>query len=99
MPALQSNYWDTIWLCFGFLAQFMFAARFIVQWIASERHGKSTIPIMFWYLSLIGGGMLLTYAIYRKDPVFIIGQATGFMIYARNLYLIKREKENVIQVQ
>lgn len=97
MQAHQSDYWDKIWVCFGFIAQFVFAARFIVQWIASEKGGKSTIPVMFWHLSILGGGMLLVYAIYRMDPVFILGQATGFLIYARNLYLIKKEKEsNVI---
>lgn len=95
IPVHQPNYLDTLWICFGFVAQFIFAARFIVQWIASERGGKSTIPVMFWYLSIVGGGMLLIYAIYRMDPVFILGQATGFLIYVRNLYLIKKEKKDM----
>ncbi len=84
---------DTFWICFGFVAQAAFAARFLVQWIASERAGKSVIPIVFWYLSLLGGAMLLAYAISRKDPVFIVGQTTGAFIYARNIYFIKRPKE------
>ncbi len=83
---------DTFWICFGFTAQAAFAARFVVQWIASERAGRSIVPMLFWYLSMIGGLMLLTYAISRMDPVFIVGQAGGVFIYARNIYLIKRPK-------
>ncbi len=84
---------EKIWLVLGFAAQALFAARFLVQWIVSERQGRSVIPLAFWYLSLVGGGMLLAYAVWRKDPVFILGQSTGFLIYARNLYLIHREKK------
>ncbi len=84
---------EKIWLIIGFLAQAMFSARFIVQWIASERAKKSIIPVYFWYFSLIGGLMLLAYSLYRKDPVFILGQATGVIIYSRNLYLIYKEKK------
>lgn len=84
---------EKIWLALGFLAQAMFSARFIVQWIASERAKKSIIPVYFWYFSLAGGLMLLAYSIYRKDPVFILGQATGVIIYSRNLYLIYKEKK------
>jgi len=79
-----------IWLALGFLAQALFASRFVVQWLASERARASVIPVAFWYLSLVGGLMLLAYAIYRRDPVFILGQATGALIYARNLFLIRR---------
>lgn len=85
---------EIMWICFGFAAQALFAARFIVQWLASEKAGKSIVPIAFWHLSIIGGLMLLIYAIYRKDPVFILGQATGVFIYGRNLYLIFKEKKS-----
>ncbi len=85
----------SIWLTVGFLGQALFSARFLVQWIYSEKMGKSMIPLAFWYFSL-GGGLLLTiYAIFwLKDPVFIIGQASGLFVYSRNLYLIlKRRKK------
>ena len=83
------------WLYFGFVAQFMFAARFLVQWICSEIKQESHIPLAFWYLSVCGGVMLLTYAIHRQDPVFILGQSTGLIVYLRNLRLIykKRKRE------
>ena len=87
---------NTFWLVLGFCAQAMFAARFWVQWIASEKAGKSIVPLLFWYLSIFGSLLLLVYSIYRKDPVFILGQATGIFIYTRNLYLIKREKEALV---
>ncbi len=83
---------EKFWLALGFAAQALFASRFIVQWIASERVGRSIVPNAFWFLSLAGGLLLLTYAIYRKDPVFILGQATGAFIYTRNLILIYREQ-------
>ena len=83
---------ETIWLVIGFLGQLFFSMRFIVQWIASEREKRSIIPIAFWYFSLLGGTTLLAYAIYRKDPVFILGQSLGVFIYSRNLYLIYKEK-------
>ncbi|MBO8127501.1 MAG: lipid-A-disaccharide synthase N-terminal domain-containing protein [Firmicutes bacterium] len=81
------------WLLWGFLGQAVFASRFIVQWLASERAKKSVIPIAFWLLSLGGSFMLLTYAIHIKDPIFILGQSTGFLIYIRNLTLIYKEKQ------
>ena len=84
---------EKIWLVLGFAAQALFAARFLVQWIVSEKQGRSVIPLAFWYLSLFGGILLLAYAIWRQDPVFILGQSTGSLIYARNLYLIHREKK------
>ena len=81
------------WLILGFFAQALFASRFIVQWIASERAGESVMPEVFWLLSLVGSSLLLAYAIKQKDPVFILGQSTGFLVYLRNLHLIKRKKK------
>jgi lipid-A-disaccharide synthase-like uncharacterized protein len=75
------------WVVLGFVAQGLFTMRFLVQWIASERQKRSVVPVAFWYLSVVGGGLLLVYAIYRKDPVFILGQATGLVVYVRNLML------------
>ena len=86
-----------MWLGLGFLAQLMFSARFVVQWLASERAGKSIMPLLFWYLSIAGSVLLLAYAIHRKDPVFILGQSMGIFIYTRNLYLIRREKRAAAQ--
>lgn len=82
---------NTFWLCLGFFAQLLFSGRFLVQWIASERARKSIIPHLFWHLSLAGSGLLLVYAIYRRDPVFILGQCAGIFVYSRNLWLIRRE--------
>lgn len=84
--------WDT-WVIVGFIAQGLFTARFGVQWIASEKRKKSHIPEAFWYFSLIGGLLLLVYSIHRKDPVYIIGQATGVFIYLRNIYFILSHKK------
>lgn len=81
----------TVWLVIGFLGQACFFARFFVQWLASERQKKSIFPIAFWYFSILGGAILLCYALYRRDPVFILGQATGLLIYFRNLYFIRQE--------
>lgn len=81
-----------IWLAIGLVAQGMFSLRFLVQWIASERAGRSVVPVAFWYLSLLGGGSLLAYAIHRLDPVFILGQSLGFLIYGRNLFLVYAER-------
>ncbi len=86
-----------IWLGLGFFAQLMFSARFLVQWLASERAGKSIVPLLFWYLSIAGSVLLLAYSIHRKDPVFILGQSMGIFIYSRNLYLIHREKKAALQ--
>ena len=82
----------TIWVAVGFLGQACFSMRFLVQWIWSEKHKRSVFPLAFWYFSLAGGSTLLTYAIWREDPVFILGQAGGLLIYLRNLYLIYRER-------
>lgn len=79
------------WVVLGLSAQIAFASRFLVQWIASERAGRSYIPVAFWYLSIAGGVLLLAYAIYRQDIVFILGQSSGLIVYIRNLVLIHRE--------
>jgi lipid-A-disaccharide synthase-like uncharacterized protein len=81
----------TLWLVIGFVGQAFFFMRFLVQWIQSERSHRSVVPIAFWYFSIIGGLTLLSYAIYRKDPVFIAGQSIGVLIYLRNLYFIQQE--------
>ena len=83
---------EFIFLIIGFLGQGLFASRFIIQWIYSEKKGVSSIPLIFWYLSIFGGIGLLTYAIFRKDPVIISGQLFGIFIYLRNLILIYRKK-------
>lgn len=80
------------WVVFGFCAQMMFTARFLIQWIASERAKQSVMPVLFWYFSLAGGVMLLAYALYRRDPVFVMGQSLGVVIYARNLWLIRSNR-------
>ncbi|MCH7635069.1 MAG: lipid-A-disaccharide synthase N-terminal domain-containing protein [Proteobacteria bacterium] len=82
----------TIWLAVGFMGQALFSARFLIQWISSEKQKKSVIPIAFWYFSLGGGVTLLSYAIFRLDPVFIVGQAGGLLVYSRNLYFVLRER-------
>ena len=75
----------------GLLGQGLFSMRFIVQWIASEKAGKSVVPFSFWLFSLGGSIFLLIYAIYRKDPVFILGQEPNLLIYSRNIWLIKKK--------
>jgi lipid-A-disaccharide synthase-like uncharacterized protein len=82
----------TLWLAIGFLGQALFSARFFVQWIASERARKSVVPNAFWFFSVAGGLVLLSYAIHRRDPVFILGQASGLLIYSRNLYFLRRHR-------
>jgi lipid-A-disaccharide synthase-like uncharacterized protein len=79
---------ELIWLGIGFLGQGIFFMRWVVQWVASERHAESRVPMAFWYMSLTGGLITLAYAIYRKDPVFIAGQSVGTFVYLRNLMLI-----------
>lgn len=79
-------------LGFGFTGQALFSARFLVQWIASERQRKSVVPVLFWYFSLGGGLTLFIYALYREDPVFMLGQGFGLIVYVRNLRLIRRER-------
>lgn len=81
---------EIVWLAIGFLGQGLFFGRWVVQWLASEKHAESHVPIAFWYMSLTGGLITLAYAIYRKDPVFIAGQSIGAFVYLRNLILISR---------
>jgi lipid-A-disaccharide synthase-like uncharacterized protein len=80
------------WLVVGFVGQALFASRFILQWLASERARRSIVPTAFWYFSLAGSSVLLAYAIHRADPVFIVGQASGLGIYLRNLHLIRKRR-------
>ncbi|MGH7565987.1 MAG: lipid-A-disaccharide synthase N-terminal domain-containing protein [Gemmatimonadota bacterium] len=80
------------WLVIGFLGQACFFSRFLVQWMASERAGRSLVPRAFWYLSIAGGMIVLSYAIWRRDPVFILGQSVGLFVYLRNLVLLRREE-------
>jgi len=80
-----------LWVILGLFAQLLFFLRFFVQWVVSEKKGKSTIPVSFWYFSIVGSILLLIYSIYRKDLVFIIGQSVGSFIYTRNLILIYRK--------
>jgi lipid-A-disaccharide synthase-like uncharacterized protein len=80
--------YEIVWIALGFAAQGCFSARFVWQWIVSERAGRSQIPVAFWYLSLAGGSLLFLYAVHRRDPVFILGQGMGLVVYSRNLWLI-----------
>lgn len=80
----------TLWIIIGFIGQGLFSARFIIQWLYSEKVKRSVIPIAFWYFSLAGGLVLTAYAIHRMDPVFIVGQAAGLIVYFRNLMLIRK---------
>jgi lipid-A-disaccharide synthase-like uncharacterized protein len=87
------DHWGEFWwVVVGLAGQLMFSMRFLIQWISSERAKMSVMPVAVWYFSLAGGVVLLSYAIYRRDPVFIIGQATGLFIYSRNLWLIHASK-------
>jgi lipid-A-disaccharide synthase-like uncharacterized protein len=89
----------TTWLIIGFAGQAIFTARFLVQWIASERRRDSVIPVAFWWLSLFGGMTLLSYAIHRRDPVIIVGQSMGVFIYVRNLMLVAKGRRRAAKVQ
>jgi lipid-A-disaccharide synthase-like uncharacterized protein len=86
------------WLYLGLAGQLLFGLRFLVQWVVSERKGESVIPVYFWYLSLVGSIILLAYAVFRRDPVFILGQSTGFLVYMRNLMLIYRKRAASAQI-
>ena len=87
---------ELLWLTLGMAAQLMFTLRFAIQWIASERAKRSVMPEAFWYFSFAGGAMLLIYAIYRMDPVFIVGQAAGLFIYSRNIYFLWQGKRELL---
>ncbi|MEQ5796562.1 lipid-A-disaccharide synthase N-terminal domain-containing protein [Paracoccus sp. NFXS7] len=83
---------QTVWLGIGFLGQALFSARFVIQWLASERMRRSVVPHAFWWFSLAGGVTLLAYALWRGDPVFVLGQGLGLFVYLRNLMLIRRHR-------
>ena len=80
------------WLVLGLVGQAMFSSRFLIQWIASERRKQSVVPLAFWWFSLAGGVCLLSYAVFRSDPVFILGQSAGMIVYFRNLVLLRRNR-------
>lgn len=84
---------NTFWIIIGLAGQLFFTMRFAVQWISTEKKRESVIPVLFWYLSIMGSILLLSYAIYRKDPVFILGQSFGFIVYFRNLHFIHKGKK------
>jgi lipid-A-disaccharide synthase-like uncharacterized protein len=86
---LQLNWWVLL----GYAGQALFSMRFIVQWLASERVGRSVIPVAFWFFSIGGGILLFVYALYIRDPVFILGQGFGLFVYLRNLYFVLRERK------
>ncbi len=91
LPASITESQVGIMLFIGFTGQAFFGSRFLIQWLYSEKLGKSVIPLSFWYCSIIGGSTLLIYALWRKDPVIICGQGIGLLIYLRNLYLVHKE--------
>ncbi|MEM7670143.1 MAG: lipid-A-disaccharide synthase N-terminal domain-containing protein [Pseudomonadota bacterium] len=84
---------ELIWVLVGLGGQIMFMMRFVLQWLATEKARRSVIPVSFWWFSIAGAAILLAYAIYRADPVFILGQSLGFFIYSRNLWFIYQERE------
>jgi len=86
-------------LILGFVAQGLFGARFFVQWLASEKEKRSVVPFSFWILSLVGGILLFIYAAARRDPVFMVGQASGVFIYIRNIYFILRERKEIVHAK
>ncbi len=100
MSAILQTWWEHFvaamdpLVILGLIGQAVFTARFIVQWLASEKAGKSVMPVAFWWLSLAGAGLLFAYSVARADPVFILGQSLGFIIYSRNLILIRRAGRN-----
>ncbi|NRB35830.1 MAG: lipid-A-disaccharide synthase N-terminal domain-containing protein [Rhodobacteraceae bacterium] len=83
---------ELIWVIVGLFAQMLFSMRFIVQWIASEKENRSVVPEAFWWFSIVGGLTLFAYAVHRGDPVFMLGQSLGIVVYTRNLWLIYAEK-------
>ncbi|CAN7429533.1 lipid-A-disaccharide synthase N-terminal domain-containing protein [Pseudomonas sp. V98_8] len=85
---------ETLWLVIGFAGQIAFTGRFVLQWLYSEYKKRSVIPVSFWYLSIVGSTLLFAYAIYRQDPVFIVGQAFGSIVYLRNLQLIAKHRQS-----
>ena len=89
------NWWTTV----GLGGQLLFTMRFVVQWLKSEREQRTVVPVTFWYFSVLGGVVLLIYAVSRADPVIILGQSMGLVIYARNLYFIHRERRETGEVR
>jgi lipid-A-disaccharide synthase-like uncharacterized protein len=89
---VEGAVFDSLWLSVGLLGQACFTARFLVQWLASERHKQTVVPASFWYFSIGGGAVLLAYAIHRQDVVFALGQAAGLLVYVRNLSLSRRPR-------
>lgn len=87
---------DALWVIVGLLGQLMFTGRFIVQWLASEKAGRSVVPVAFWYFSILGGLIVLAYGLRKLDPVIILGQLPGTIIYSRNLWLIYKERRSVV---
>jgi len=88
-----SNATDAIWIGFGLFGQLMFTGRFLVQWVATERAGRSVVPLAFWYFSIVGSVVVLAYGIHKLDPVIILGQLPGVAIYGRNIWLIRAEHQ------
>jgi lipid-A-disaccharide synthase-like uncharacterized protein len=83
------------WMAIGFAGQVVFSLRFLIQWLVSEKRGESVIPVAFWYISLMGTTILFAYASYRRDPVFMVGQGFGFVVYIRNLMLIYKKRASL----
>ena len=90
MTILFRNIEINLWLVVGFLGQLCFFLRFFIQWLISERNHQSTIPMVFWYLSILGASCVLVYALHRRDPVFIVGQSFGLACYVRNIILRRK---------
>jgi lipid-A-disaccharide synthase-like uncharacterized protein len=90
----MSNY-EMMWVGIGFVGQSLFFSRWLLQWVVSERKAESQIPVSFWYMSLIGSVIVLAYAVHKMDPVFIVGQGVGTLVYVRNIMLVHRVKKRV----
>jgi lipid-A-disaccharide synthase-like uncharacterized protein len=90
--------YEMMWVGIGFVGQTLFFSRWLLQWFVSERRGESQIPVSFWYMSLIGSLVVLAYAFYRMDPVFIVGQGVGTLVYIRNIMLVYQARKRVASV-
>lgn len=90
---------EIIWVTIGAVGQTLYGARMIVQWWVSERQGRSVVPVSFWYLSLAAAVLMLAYALWRRDPVFISGQVLGLAIYLRNLSLLRPPGERAVETE
>jgi len=88
--------YEMMWVGIGFVGQSLFFSRWLLQWVVSERKAESQIPVSFWYMSLIGSVIVLAYAIHKMDPVFIVGQGVGTLVYVRNIMLVHRTKKRVV---